>query len=206
VKINLSYKLKADNWEEWEQNTLNLLDTRHLREYAEVNYGLATEGAQQYCCLRQQEVLNFAAPSLPLTASSGKDSVSTFEGEKAASALQKTSCKAKDLQVTLDLLLSVKADGVEEQIQRLESKLADMKERITQLKDLNSGNHSQSSTVKIKAQIYPSKTDAEIKAHLESICKLEIEATHTHALLSASVSKGLKSYVQMVTKGKPELR
>jgi len=45
--------------------------------------------------------------------------VSTSEGEKAAAALQKTSCKAKDLQVTLKLLLSVKADGVEEQIQQL---------------------------------------------------------------------------------------
>jgi len=33
--------------------------------------------------------------------------------------------------------------------------------------------------------------------------KLEIGATQTHALLSASVSKGLKSYVQAVTKGKP---
>jgi len=107
-------KLKADNWEEWEQNTLNLLNTRHLREYTEVNYGLAIERAQQYCHLRQQEVLNFAAPSLPLSASSGKDSVSTSEGEKAAADLQKSSLKAKDLQVTLNLLLSVKADGVEE--------------------------------------------------------------------------------------------
>jgi len=97
----------------------------------------------------------------------------------------------------------VKADGVEEQIQRLESKLAAMKERITQLKDLNSVDHSQSYTAKINAQIYPSKTDPEIKAHLESIHKLEIGATHTHALLSASVCKGLKSYVQVVTKGKP---
>jgi len=34
-------KLEADNWEEWEQNTLNLLDIRHLLEYTEVNYGLA---------------------------------------------------------------------------------------------------------------------------------------------------------------------
>jgi len=59
----------------------------------------------------QQEVLNFAAPSLPLSASSGKDSVSTSEGEKAAAALQKTSCKAKDLQLTLNLLLSVKSEG-----------------------------------------------------------------------------------------------
>jgi len=84
-------------------------------EYTEVNYGLAIECAQQYCCLRQQEVINFAAPSLPLSTSSGKDSVSTSEGEKAAAALQKTSCKAKDLQVTLNLLLSVKADGVGEQ-------------------------------------------------------------------------------------------
>jgi len=109
-------KLKANNWEEWGQNTLNLLDTRHLQKYTEVNYGLAIECAQQYCCLRQQEVLNFAAPSFPLSASSGKDSVSTSEGEKAAAALQKSSCKAKDLQVTLKLLLSVKADGVEEQI------------------------------------------------------------------------------------------
>jgi len=106
-------KLKADNWEEWEQNTLNLLDTRHLCKYMEVNYGLAIDRAQQYFCLRQQEVLNFAAPSLPLSASSGKASVSTSEGEKAAAALQKTSCKAKDLQVTLNLLLSVKADGME---------------------------------------------------------------------------------------------
>jgi len=41
--------------------------------------------------------------------------VSTSEGEeKAAAALQKSSCKGKDLQVTLNLLLSVKADGVEE--------------------------------------------------------------------------------------------
>ena len=196
-------KLKADNWEEWEQNTLNLLDTRHLREYTEVNYGLAIERAQQYRRLRQQEVLNFAAPSLSLSASSGKDSVSTSEGEKAAAALQKTSCKAKDLQATLNLLLSVKADGVGEQIQRLESKLAAMKERISQLKDLDSVDHGQLSTAKINAQIYPGKTEAEIKAHLESVHELEIGATHTHALLSASVSKGLKSYVQAVTKGKP---
>jgi len=133
---------------------------------------------------------------LLLSASSGKDSVSTSEGEKAAAALQKSSCKAKDLQVTLKLLLS---DGVEEQLQRLESKLAEMKKRITQLKDLNSVDH----TAKIKAQIYPGKTEAEIKAHLESVCKLEIRATHTHALLSASVSKGLKSYVQVVKKGNP---
>jgi len=100
------------------QQAFNLLDTRHLCDYTEVDYGLAIERAQQYCCLRQQEVLNFAAPSpLPLSASSGKDSISTSEGEKAVSALQKTSRKAKDLQVTLKLLLSVKADGVEEQIQ-----------------------------------------------------------------------------------------
>jgi len=46
-------------------------------------------------------------------------------------------------------------------------------------------------------------TEAEIKAHLESFHKLKIGATHTHALLTASVSKGLKSYVQVVTKGKP---
>jgi len=78
-------KIEADNWEEWEQNTLNLLDTRHLCEYTEVNYGLAIEHAQQYCRLRQQEVLNFAAPSLPLSASSGKDSVSTSGGENASS-------------------------------------------------------------------------------------------------------------------------
>jgi len=52
-----------------------------------------------------------------LSASSGKDSVSTSEGEKAAAALQKSSLKAKDLQVTLKLLLSVKADGMEEQVQ-----------------------------------------------------------------------------------------
>jgi len=57
-------KLEADNWKEWEQNTLNLLNTRHLRHYTEVNYGLAIEHAQQYRRLRQQEVLNFAAPSL----------------------------------------------------------------------------------------------------------------------------------------------
>jgi len=37
-------KLKADNWEEWEQNTLNLLNTRHLCKYTEVNYGLAIVG------------------------------------------------------------------------------------------------------------------------------------------------------------------
>jgi len=117
---------------------------------------------------------------------------------KLLAALQKTSCKAKDLQVTLNLLLSVKADGVEEQIQRLESKLATMK-KITQMKELNSVDH----TTKINAQIYPGKTEAEIKAHLESVHELEIGATHTHALLSASVSKGLKSYVQAVTKGKP---
>jgi len=101
--------------------------------------------------------------------------------------------KAKDLQVTLKLLLSVKADGVEEQIQQLESKLATMKKRITQLKDHNSVDQSQSSTAKINAQIYPSKTEAEIKAHLESVHELNIGANHTHALLSASVSKGLKS-------------
>jgi len=152
-------KLEADNWAEWEQNTLNLLDTRHLREYTEVNYGLAIERAQQYCRLHQQEVLNFAAPSLLLSASSGKDSVSTSEGEKAAAALQKSFCKAKNLQVTLKLLLSVKADGVEEQIQQLESKLAMMKKRITQLKDLDSVDH----TAKINAHIYPGKTDAEFK-------------------------------------------
>jgi len=58
----------------------------------------------------QQEVLNFAALSLPLSASSGKDSVSISEGEKAAAALQKSSHKAKSLQVTLKLLLSVKAE------------------------------------------------------------------------------------------------
>jgi len=74
-----------------------------------------------------------------------------------------------------------------------------MKKRITQLKDLNSVDH----TAKINAQIYPSKTEVEIKAHLESVCKFEISATHTHALLSASVSKGLKSYVQAVKKEKP---
>jgi len=60
-------KLEADNWEVWEQKTLNFLDTRHLREYTEVNYGLAIECAQQYCCLHQQEVLNFAAPSPPFS-------------------------------------------------------------------------------------------------------------------------------------------
>jgi len=32
-------------------------------------------------------------------------------GEKATAALQKTSCKANDFQATLNLLLSVKADG-----------------------------------------------------------------------------------------------
>jgi len=93
----------------------------------------------------------------------------------------------------------VKADGVEEQIQWLESKLATMKKKITQMKELDSVDH----TTKINTQIYPGKTEAEIKAHLESIRKLKIRATHTHALLSASVSKGLKSYVQVVTKGKP---
>jgi len=155
----------------------------------------AIERAQQYRPLHQQEVLNFAAP---LSALSGKDSVSTSEGEKTAAALQKTSRKAKDLQVTLNLLLSVKAVGMEEQIQRLESKLATMKKRITQMKELDSVDH----TTKINAQIYPSKTEAEIKAHLESIHKLKIGATHTHALLSASVSKGLKSYMQAMTKGK----
>jgi len=72
----------------------------------------------------------------------------------------------------------VKADGVEEQIQRLKSKLAMMKKRITQLKDLNSVDH----TAKINAQIYPGKTEAEIKAHLESVPELKIGATHTHAL------------------------
>jgi len=46
-------KLEPDNWEEWEQNTLNLLDTRHLCDYTEVNYGLAIERAQQCCCLCQ---------------------------------------------------------------------------------------------------------------------------------------------------------
>jgi len=45
-------KLKVDNWEEWEQNTLNLLDTRHLCKYMEVNYGLAIDRAQQYRRLR----------------------------------------------------------------------------------------------------------------------------------------------------------
>jgi len=49
----INNKLNADNWEEWEQNALNLLDTRHLRNYTEVNYGLAIEHAQQYCHLRQ---------------------------------------------------------------------------------------------------------------------------------------------------------
>jgi len=106
-------------------DTLNLLDTRY---HTEVNYGLAIDRAQQYHHLPQQEVFNFAAPSLPLSSSSGKDSVSTSEGEKAAAALQD---KDKDLQVTLKLLLSVKADGMEEKIQQLESKLAAMKERIT---------------------------------------------------------------------------
>jgi len=47
-------KLKADNWEEWEQNTPNLLDTRHLRKYTEVNYGLAIDCTQQYFHLCQQ--------------------------------------------------------------------------------------------------------------------------------------------------------
>jgi len=61
------------------------------------------------------------------------------------------SSKAKDLQVTLNLLFSVKGDGMEEQTQQLESKLAAMKERITQLKDLNSVNHGESSTAKINA-------------------------------------------------------
>jgi len=88
---------------------------------------------------------------------------------------------------------------MEEQIQQLESKLATMKKRITQLKQLDSVDH----TAKINTQIYPSKTEAEIKAHLESVRELEIKATHTHALLSASFSKGLKSYVQEVTKRKP---
>jgi len=61
-----------------------------------------------------------------------------------------------------------------------------MKERITQLKDLDSVDLSQLSTAKkINSQIYPGKTGAEIKAHLESIQELEIGATHTHALLSA---------------------
>jgi len=54
-------------------------------------------------------------------------------------------------------------------------------------------DQSQSSTAKINAQIYPGKTNSEIKAHLERILELKIGATHTHALLSASVSKGLKS-------------
>jgi len=62
--VTIYNKLKADNWE---QNTLNLLDTRHLHKYTEINYGLAIKCAQQYHRLCQQEVLNFAAPSLPLS-------------------------------------------------------------------------------------------------------------------------------------------
>jgi len=38
---------------------------------------------------------------------------------------------------------------------------------------------------------------------IESVRKLKTGVTHTHALLSASVSKGLKSYMQVVTKGRP---
>jgi len=82
-----------------------------------------------------------------------------------------------NIQVTLTLLLSVKADGMGEQIQWLESKLANMKEKITQLKDLDPVGHGQSSTAKINSQIYPSKTEAEIKAHLESILVLELTCT-----------------------------
>jgi hypothetical protein len=33
-------KLEPDNWEEWEQNTLN---TKHLCDYTEIDYGLAIE-------------------------------------------------------------------------------------------------------------------------------------------------------------------
>jgi hypothetical protein len=64
-----------------------------------------------------------------------------------------------------------------------------------------SGNTN--TTKKINERVYPGKTDDEIKSHLESVRELEISATHTHALLSASVSKGLRSYMQAVTKGKP---
>jgi len=115
--------------------------------------------------------------------------VSTSEGEKAAAALQKTSCKANDLQHTLNLLLSVKADGVGEQIQRLESKLDAMKERTTQLKDLNSVDHSQSSTAKMNPQIYPSKTEVEIKAHLESVHKLKIGACSQASATAATTAQ-----------------
>jgi len=99
-------------------------------EYTEVKYGLAIEHVQQYCHLRQQEVLNFAAPSLPLSASSGQDSVSISE---------------------------VKADGMGEQTQQqLENKLVTMKEKITQLKNLNPVGHNQLPTAKINAQLNPS--------------------------------------------------
>jgi len=110
-------KLKADNWEEWEQNTLNLLDTKHLQEYTKVDYGPAIERSKEYCCLRQQEVLNFATSSSPSLSSSRKDSASSIEGEKATTIIKKASDKVTDLVATINLLRSVKGDGAPEQVQ-----------------------------------------------------------------------------------------
>jgi len=63
--------------------------------------------------------------------------VSTSEGEKAAAALQKTSCKAKDLQVTLNLLLSVKMEKVVMELEVKNDKLKHIPEanRITNIKN-----------------------------------------------------------------------
>jgi len=99
-------KLEADNWEEWEQNTLNLLNTKHLQEYTEVDYGPAIECSKEYHRLHQQEVLNFATSSPSSSSSSGKDSASSIKGEKATAIIKKASDKVTDLVATINLLHS----------------------------------------------------------------------------------------------------
>jgi hypothetical protein len=137
----------------------------------------------------------------------GKDSTSVVS-EKLAAALKKASMRSTDLRKIITILWMTKDDDAADQICRLETELATVTEKINRLKS-NSGSSVTLSTVTktmtINECLYPGKGDNDIKAHLESVCKLEIGAVHTHVLLSASVSKGLRSYVQVVTKGKPNL-
>jgi len=44
-----------------------------------------------------------------------------------------------------------------------------------------------------------SKTEAEIKAHLESVCKLEIGATHTHAQHSIGAARYMLAVTDVST-------
>jgi hypothetical protein len=192
-------KLEPDNWEEWEQNTLNLLDTKHLRDYTEIDYGPAIERAQEYRRLRQQEVLLFAAT--PLTSPSRFSSKTTASGEKAIASLKKVSSKLASLELTVAILRTSKDGGAAAQLESLELEIDRAKQKVLRLKGTKPNDAD--NTKKINDRVYPGKTDNEIKSHLESVRELEIGAAHTHALLSASVSKGLRSYVQAVTKGKP---